>query len=253
MEAEFSLVARSTSDALTANYTGDFARLGAGQLGLAASPAPEFNGTTIDWVDGIGSVETSLTGPRNGPDGPHDPFELTITPVDADGVALAGANLIGTTRLLFGRLVIDNAISSELGPLDLPWRVEVWEDATWRVNTADTCTAMDPGDHIVLGNGHGATASGLEAIAVEAGGATTAIVEADSILTADRGRGHLRLSAPLAPGWVEVLLGLDTGWPFLRDDLDDDGDFEDNPSARATWGLFDGNSNRILLREVLPR
>lgn len=253
MEAEFSLVARSTSDALTANYTGDFARLGAGQLGLAASPAPEFNGTTIDWVDGIGFVETSLTGPRNGPDGPHDPFELTITPVDADGVALAGDNLIGTTRLLFGRLVIDNAIGSELGPLDLPWRVEVWEDATWRVNTADTCTAMDPGGLIVLENGHGATASGLEAIAVEAGGATTAIVEADSILTADRGHGHLRLSAPLAPGWVEVLLGLNTGWQFLRDDLDDDGDFEDNPSSRATWGLFDGNKNRILLREVLPR
>ena len=255
MAAEFSLVARSVSDALTTNYTGDFARLGAGQLGLSASTDSEFDSTFIIWDEGIGLVETRLKGLRDPESdrGPHEPFEVRIAPVDSDGVALDGENLIGTTRLLFGRLVIDNAIGSELGLLDLPWRVEVWENETWRVNTGDTCTAIDPDVHIILQNGHGASTSGLNPIAVEAGGATTAVVEAGSFLTADQGRGHVRLSEPLAPGWVEVLLNLQNDWSFLRDDLDDDGDFSEDPSARASWGLFEGSPNRIMLREVMPR
>lgn len=254
LDAEFTLLARSASDAPTANYTGDFARLGSGQLNLAAAPTPQIDSSAIEWQDGVGLASASLRVNRAQPDGPHEPFELRTAAVDADGVALVGATLIGTTRLLFGRMVIDNAIGSELGPLDLPWRVEVWENATWRVHGADNCTALGLDQQISLSNGHGALVSGADMIAVNAAGDMTSIDAGASELTAVGGRGHFRLAAPLAPGWVEVLLGLDNGWQFLRDDLREPlGEYDDNPTARATWGLFDGNSNRILLREVIPR
>ena len=253
MAAEFSLLARSASDGLTVNYTGDFARLGSGQLGLAASPAPTFRDTTSIWDEGIGTIETSLRVVRNGPDGPYDPFELTVSPLDADGVTLVGANLIGSTRLLFGRMVIDNAIGSELGPLELPWRIEIWEDQTWRVNTLDNCTSLDSSDDLTIGNSHGDQAGRDEPIAVESGGATTTLLTTASQLQADQGRGYLHLSAPMAPGWVKALPTLENRWPFLQDDLNDDGSFSENPESSATWGLFDGSPNRILLREALPR
>ncbi|MGY6588100.1 MAG: DUF6701 domain-containing protein [Wenzhouxiangella sp.] len=254
MEAEFSLVARSVSDALTTNYTGDFARLAVGQLGLSTSADSEFAGTSITWDEGIGLVETLLQGRRDpsGDRGPHDPFEVRIEPVDSDGVVLDGDNLIGTTRLLFGRMVIDNAIGSELGPLDLPWRVEVWDNSTWRVNTEDSCTYLNLAEHVALANGHGTEVQAPGPIAVGASG-ETAVNSPDSVLTADQGRGHVRLNAPLVPGWVEVQLGLDNRWSFLRDDLSDSGDFDDNPAATANWGLFEGSPNRIILREVIPR
>jgi hypothetical protein len=35
--------------------------------------------------------------------------------------------------------------------------------------------------------------------------------------------------------------------------LDDDGAYEDNPQARASFGLFDGNSQRIYIREIAPQ
>lgn len=250
---EFTLIAQSTDGLTTRNYEGAYARMDADQLNLSASPAPGISGAALVWQQGMGLAGASLTPPRNGPDGPHDPYTVSTAPVDSDGVGLVGNNVIGSTRLVFGRMVIDNAIGSELGPLDLPWRIEFWNDQTWQANSADSCTALDLDNQVSLRNGHGDQVSGSDAVAVTGSGAVTSIDQTASEISAVAGRGHFRLSAPLAPGWVDVLLGLDNGWPFLRDDLNDDGNYDNQPEARATWGLFDGSPNRILLREVAPR
>ncbi|MFU8830745.1 MAG: DUF6701 domain-containing protein [Wenzhouxiangella sp.] len=59
-------------------------------------------------------------------------------------------------------------------------------------------------------------------------------------------------TAPGASGWVDLALALDIDYPFLRDDLADNDDFDDNPEARATFGLFSGDQRRILIQEVAP-
>lgn len=255
-DGSFVLHARSALGSITQNYEAEFARLGAAQLGISGGP-PDLNieGSAISWIGGSGDAQASLSVDRAEPSGPWLDYIVRTQPVDSDGVRLGAdsSNEVGRTSLLFGRLLIDSAIGSELGPLDLPWRVEVWANQTWRVNNSDACTTLDLATQISLRNGHGSTSSGLESIAVDGGVALTQIVADDSILMAQAGRGHLRLAAPLAPGWVEVLLGLESAWPFLRDDLNDDGDFIEDPSARASFGLFDGSPSRILLREVIPR
>ena len=253
LATEFSLLAQAASGTLTANYQGSFARLEESQLGLGATPSPEIEQPQIEWTAGIGQAVAMIRVDRHGPVAPIDPFVVTINPVDSDGVGLVGSGLIGESRLLFGRVVMDSAIGSELGPLDLPWRIELWSNDTWQVNGSDQCTHFALADDISLRNGHGDEVVGTDSISVDGGGATTSVIVDQSALTADSGRGHFRLSAPLAPGWIELGPDLQTTWPYLRDDLNDNDSFIDNPSARATFGLFDGNSQRILLREIMPR
>ena len=64
-------------------------------------------------------------------------------------------------------------------------------------------------------------------------------------------------AAPDSSGWIDLELlfketTTDYPLPFLGDDLKDDDVFEDNPNARASFGLFDGDENRILLQEIAP-
>lgn len=251
LAVEFTLIAQSTDDLTTRNYDDalGFARMGPGQLNLSASPVPQISSPMLDWSEGIGAASAVLTPSRDVPAEPVAPYTVTTAAIDADGVGLQGSNTVGSTRLVFGRIVVDNAIGSELWDLDLPWRVEHWEDQTWQVHTADECTGFDLDSEVSLHNEQGSH-TGSESIAVGTG--STVIIGADSVLRAESGRGHFRFAAPGAPGWVDLQLELDTTWPFLRDDLDDDGVFGEDPRARASFGLFDGNPRRILLREVLP-
>lgn len=257
-DALFTLYARNASDppTTTANYEGQFAFLGAGDLDLAGSPIDLRNSNAlINWVMGAGTVNAQLDVDRSTPDGPYPNFELTTSPVDADGVALSGPNVIGATELRFGRIVIDNAIGSELGPLALPWRAEYWDGSTWLTNGDDNCTALDPAGDLQLDSSGGDTGDGTATVSLgEPGGGTTSVDETESELTLASGLGSIHFTTPGTPGWVNVLLGLDTNWPFLRDDLEAPFDvYEDNPQARATFGLFDGNSQRIHVREVTPQ
>ncbi|TVR90807.1 MAG: LamG domain-containing protein [Wenzhouxiangellaceae bacterium] len=249
---EFTLVARSTAGLTTRNYEGAYARMSGDQLNLTANPAPQILTAGISWDQGMGAASAMLRAVRGHAEDVIEPYAIGAAPVDSDGAGLQGSGVLGSSRLLFGRVVIDNAIGSELGPLDLPWRIEHRDNQTWQVNPADNCTRLDLSEHVLLRNGHGEEASGSESITL-AGGGATAISTVDSVLTAVSGQGRFRLSASMSPGWVELLLGLDDDWPFLRDDLDANDEFVDNPSARATFGLFDGNPRRIMLREVMPR
>lgn len=201
--------------------------------------------------------------PRSALEGPYPNYQVTTAPVDSDGVSISGNDVIGSTELRFGRIVIDNAIGSELGPVDLPWRADFWDGVTWRVNAADDCTIIDPGAEVQLTSSGGDAGDGNSTVSL--GGGSTAIDTGCSVLAlggtppacADpgpgAGRGRFRFSAPGAPGWVDLALQLDINWEFLRDDLSDDGLFEQNPEARADFGLHEGNRRRIFLQEVTPR
>jgi len=260
--ADWTLDARNAAGVTTTNYEGAFARLGADALSIAADEDITVDSSSIVWAGGFGTAAAEIRADRGAPTGPYEDFQVGAAPVDRDGVELAafdvdlsgdGMNdhgLIGTTELRFGRLVVDNAVGSELGPLTLPLRAEFFEDATWKPNTLDDCTAMALADHIALTSSNGDAGDGT--ISVSVGSGSTSIQESGPVSLAG-GRAGFTFSAPGSPGWVELSLLLDMDWHFLRDDLDDDGNFLENPSARASFGLFDGDENRILLQEIPPR
>ncbi|QKK02551.1 MAG: hypothetical protein HND55_07785 [Pseudomonadota bacterium] len=263
-DADFSLYARNADGNTTTNYEGLFAFLGDGDLNLSGSPvAPGITNSRIDWILGSGDAAAELMLPRSALEGPYPNYQVTTAPVDSDGVSISGNDVIGSTELRFGRIVIDNAIGSELGPVDLPWRADFWDGVTWRVNAADDCTIIDPGAEVQLTSSGGDAGDGNSTVSL--GGGSTAIDTGCSVLAlggtppacADpgpgAGRGRFRFSAPGAPGWVDLALQLDINWEFLRDDLSDDGLFEQNPEARADFGLHEGNRRRIFLQEVTPR
>ncbi|RFF32708.1 DUF6701 domain-containing protein [Wenzhouxiangella sediminis] len=250
-DTTFTLYARNAGGNTTGNYEGAFAFLGGGDLNLSATPTPDINGETVGWVMGVGDASAQLSLPRSSPEGPYPDYEVTTAPVDSDGVSLAGSGLIDSTELRFGRVVIDNAIGSELGPLELPWRTEYWDGSTWLVNGDDNCTALDLTADVSLASSGGDVGDGTTSVSL--GGGTTSIDVAESDLTLASGIGSIHFTTPGSPGWVDVFLGLDPDWSFLRDDLDDDGDYGDDPQARASFGLFDGNSQRIYIREIAPQ
>jgi MSHA biogenesis protein MshQ len=145
---------------------------------------------------------------------------------------------------------MDGAVGSELAPLPLPLRTEYYDDATWRVNDGDSCSGLSLSGEVSLIASSGDSGNGADVVRIGAG--TTAVQEPGPIALSS-GRGTMTFSAPGDTGWVDARALLGAEWPFLRDDLDDDGAFDDDPSARASFGLFDGNENRILLQEIPPR
>jgi MSHA biogenesis protein MshQ len=250
-DTTFTLYARNDDGNTTGNYDGVFAFLGGGDLNLSGTPTPDIDSETVGWMMGVGDASAQLSLPRFTPAGPYPDYEVTTAPVDSDGVSLASSGLIDSTELRFGRVVIDNAIGSELGPLELPWRTEYWDGSTWLVNGDDNCSVLDLTANVSLSSSGGDSGDGTASVSL--GGGTTSIDVAESDLTLTSGTGSIHFTAPGSPGWVDALLGLDPGWSFLRDDLDDDGAYEDNPQARASFGLFDGNSQRIYIREIAPQ
>lgn len=250
-DTEFTLYARNANGVTTSNYEGDFGFLGGDDLNLSGSPAPDTSSKTITWTGGIGVASARLALPRSSPEGPYPNYEVITEPVDSDGVSLQGDDDIDSTELRYGRIVIDNAIGSELGPLALPWRSEYWNGSTWLTNSDDDCTALDLASDVQLISSGGNSGDGTTPVSL--GGGTTSIDAGESDLTLASGAGSIRFTTPGAPGWVDVLLELDTNWPYLRDDLNDNSAYDDNPEARASFGLFDGNSQRIYIREISPR
>ena len=101
---------------------------------------------------GAGDVIAELSTDRAGsaqPRAPFENYEITSEPVDDDGVALLSpAATVASTDLYFGRLVVDNAIGSELGDVALPWRAEYWDGNTWRIRNDDDCTVIDLEDQV---------------------------------------------------------------------------------------------------------
>ncbi|NBB93985.1 MAG: hypothetical protein GVY32_12550, partial [Gammaproteobacteria bacterium] len=250
-DARFTLYARNADGVTTANYEGDFAYLAGSELGLSGSPAPDIDAAAVGWIMGVGDASARLTVSRSTPQAPDPDYRVTTTPVDSDGVSLSGNDLVDSTVLRFGRLVVDNAVGSELGPLELPWRSEYWGGTTWLTTTDDDCTVLELASDVQLASSGGDSGNGTTTVSLGGGG--TSVDPGESDLTLGAGVGSIHFTAPGVPGWVDVLLILGADWSFLRDDLDDDGAYDDDPRARASFGLFDGNDQRIYIREIPPQ
>jgi len=196
--------------------------------------------------------------------------DLTITIddiTDSDGVTATTLNDVTPTgvEIRFGRLLVENAVGSEIAPIDQPVRAEFWTGDTWQVNGADSATALTlggSGNEVQLENKAGNTEPGDSDIVVD----TTFSEDSDDDrdepgetkidnagpVSLNSGQTTLTFLAPESgnTGWVNTtaLLG-SQDHPYLRTDPDDDGDYTD-PTGRVTFGIYRGNSNWIHLRRV---
>jgi MSHA biogenesis protein MshQ len=265
----------------TTNYTGSLFRLTNATIG---APAYAASGYTLDVsglpasgadpaiVDAGGGVArltysagTGIALARTTPVAPFVPaITLTDDVVDADGVRAAasvvfgaGSGILFTTGATqrYGRLTVRSAAGSEL--LDLPVRtvVQHWLDAARGFTTAsdDQCTAapaitlrdwkrnLSAGETCVRDSGSpGASGAGCPAAAPAAKRYRS---------TASSGDFNLVLAAPgagnsgavtveaVAPAWLKY------DWVVGTVGLE-------NPSALATFGVFQGSAQRVYEREV---
>ena len=201
-------------------------------------------------------------------DGQNDarvaPFDAALTITidaieDSDNVAASAANRedvkpAPTTKLRFGRLVIDNVYGPEAEDLTLPLRVEYFDGNRFRDNTADGCTSVSmtgAADHARLQLDDAGTWVPAEETVDLLGEGSSGKTNGTVVTGLAGGAGSLTLAAPRAgnTGFASVRADL-SDFSWLRGDWDDDGSYDDFPSARATFGVYRGNDRIIYWREV---
>lgn len=287
-EPVITVEARSVSGGATLNYTSDFFMLDEGTsqnrvyssangtLDTSALP-PESADPAVAEIDPGRGTLTFSTGPdglafaRGSPVAPYAAdITLSIDVRDADGVVAVGAGPLGNPvtfgtsggiafdggdEIRYGRVRLSNAVGSERVRLPVPAVVEHFAGAGtgFVTNTDDACTTdvgislggftedLDPGETCVLDSGSpGASGAGCVSPA-----------PADERFQdpADAGNLNLRLEAPGAgnSGSVTVTASVPA---WLTFDWDAGAAGEEDPSATAAFGLYQGVSQQIYLREL---
>lgn len=256
------VLARNAGGAVTRNYTGawwklsDVSLVGKRYLAengtLDESLLPATDPVILDQGDGTGTLTFDAGGGlgfvRTTPTAPFAAeIRLEIDVVDEDGVAYAAnpaafgeasagngiAFTDGYQEMRFGRLTLQNAYGSELIPLNLSLRAEYFDGSTFVGNLEDSCTPYD-GTLATLSN----YSDNLQTGETTASGAGSLLGGTYNPLS------PLQLSAPGTgnDGSVDVRLPVDF---WLRYDWDGDGSHDNDPSARASFGIFKGNSRMI--------
>ncbi|HLF22332.1 MAG TPA: DUF6701 domain-containing protein [Burkholderiales bacterium] len=247
-------------------------------LGGGATPALDTTGlpvTTGDptigaFINGVGTLTfasgTGLVFTRTIPSAPFDAdIALALNAIDTDGVAYAGnpaafgAATSGNgmafssgKAMRFGRLLLQNAFGSELQTLPLPMQTQFFQNPAngFVRNVNDNCTSIAT---ITLTNNLAPPVTGANPTK-SVKGATSTTATFGIVSGGDAG---LTFSAPGSGGDGYVDVTIDPGvvpahLQFDWDGVDQGGDgnlYDDNPQARATFGIYRGSPRHIYLRE----
>lgn len=160
----------------------------------------------------------------------------TATPAQFANI---GFDVTPGNEFRFGQLVLSNAHGSELLNLPVPIETRHWNGSDFTLNAADSCTQLSAAD-VALSNWQRYLNAPETAVALAG--------------RFSGGRGNLRLSAPGEgnTGSVDLTVQLDaaaqtwlqghwSGTPVQ---------YDQNPSARASFGLHRGSKPLIYLREM---
>lgn len=275
MRLIFRLLAQNTANATTQNYTGAYAKLNpatpgsafglgarSGTTDLTARTAASYPVATPAWANGVLDVPVAnplyVTINRAAtPDGPYTGTQLGIAPADTDGVLMNAYDLdvdnnatndhtaiATTTEIRYGRLHLANAFGSELLPLPMPMRAQYYNgpSAGFVTNGADNCTSLALSAIQLTSAVESVTADNP----IRVKGVLTTTASVGTPFTS--GDAGLIFSAPTAggDGYVDVT---PTTPSYLQFDWDGDGVYDNNPTARANFGVYRGSPRQIYLRE----
>ena len=257
------LTAQAATGATTLNYTGAFMKLTTAGLTIdpISSDASRLgsDGVTLtdlgrvagtpsltDNADGtvtyeFGNDTFTYTKNDNAKIGPYDSdIQLTLSAAsDTDGVSANGLPVNATpdsVEIRFGRLSLNNTHGSELIALSSPMFTEHYNDSGfYQSNSLDSCTSTDIATHYSFTPSTGLSSTPGPALPV--------FVTGESALT---------FTAPGAgnTGFVDVITSISTDLPWLLDDRDSDGDYDDEAEARVTFGIYEGSPQQIYFGEV---
>lgn len=221
------------------------------------------------WSDGSNTISAPVMLNRAAtPDGRFDVLRIGIAPKDSDGVETTGLDLdadgtapnervsLGETRLRFGRLKLFNAFGTERSPLNIPVQAQYWSGNSWVLNNADNCTAI-PASGVALSNyrdskgSAGTTWTANPTIS----SATLTAGTADITLTKSTaaGTGSVDVCVDLAsdPTGGKVCSGTSTNLPHLQGRWPPGANYDNDPSATATFGVYSPETRRTVhVREL---
>jgi MSHA biogenesis protein MshQ len=161
---------------------------------------------------------------------------------DDDGVSandLPRSFTPGTTHIRYGRLLLQNAYGPETMDLTIPVLTEYYDGTAFLPNASDNCTPYNA-SNLLFGVYQAPLAPGDT---VASGDGTFVSGTSNNIGT----NSFLTLSAPVDghTGSVELIYDLDAaGLSWLKPG-------GNNPRAIATFGVFQGNSRLIYMRESI--
>ncbi|MHA7839720.1 MAG: DUF6701 domain-containing protein, partial [bacterium] len=259
-EPVITVTAVNAAGGRTANYAGDWWRLTNGSLGprryatngvpvdTSRLPDPSADPVIVPNGDGTGvltfSAGSGLVLERTNPVAPFDAeIELAVDVRDLDDIAYplnpatiggtavgAGIDFDVSNRFQLGRVRVDNAFGSDLVALPMSLRTQRFDGTAFVDEDADSCTRIP--------------VAALDLSPAPTGLSTDATIENTPLLSGEAG---LVLSAPGDEGAVDVVVDLGaTGAdvPWLRFDWPEDGNLDgrldDDPRARATFGIWEG-------------
>jgi len=281
LQLQFTLTAQNAQNARTRNYNAGYAKLALGtfaNFGLGARSGTTNLTPRVDtgvapagnWVEGEAIVTMTTRINRATPNNPDGPYavQFGIAPSDGDTPAVTmntldfdadnngvneRKNLGVATEVRFGRLRIENAVGSERLPLPIRMETQYWTGAaTGFARNDDSCTPVVR-ENFSLGSCTGNLAACETALS--AAGATFS-----------SGAATLNLAAPGAGNDGTVLVTLNAGTasgnrcdavggagpaatsanlPYLLGRWTS-GTYDDNPSARAAFGLYGSQPNNFI-------
>ncbi len=234
------VTAKNAGGGITQNYRGTFAKNvtladangNAGSFSPASVASTSFSNGIADLTTPA-SVAFTFSNKRTAP--------ATIQVRATDGEASSANGTEGSTAIRSGRLVLSNAHGSEKLPLAMPLETQYWNGGVWLTNSDDSCTDITSSLVFV---------KNPAALPTPSGGGIS------------QGKGTLTFTAPNQKGSVEVCanIGSDgnhpvstcrngSSHPWLQGSWDGDGQFNDNPAARATFGIYEQRRPVIYRRE----
>ena len=276
----FRVEALNLNSVTTTNYSSDFAKLvtttnigitvsqddtkvGTDLLALevaftqAAEPAPIANGDgTVDVTLGADVYRygpSSVTSFSKSSNSEVSEFTADINPdITSVGDGEASSSFTPGTYVLnpdgnlnrFGRLRMKNTLGSELSPLTMPAFVEfVNMSGVYEKSQADACTAISDSDLIIQIN---ALVPASSSIPTVINPLMPVLGDIDYLFPAP---------SPAATGYITIDTELDnTGANqlWLRYNWDDSTgtEFSDNPSATASFGVYQGNEFQIFQQQT---
>lgn len=281
---EATITAKNAAGATTTNYSGTLWKLAASDAtqtyadadvsrtldtGLVGTPVLTETGSGVGTLkanaaDVVAYVRTTPVAPfmsaitlsmsvrdstENGE--PGNGVIDTVTPAQFSNIAF---DVVPGNEIRFGRLVLSNAHGSELLGLPVPIETQYWNGSGFVRNSADSCTQLAAAN-VSLSNWQRVLNACETSVSLPG--------------RFNGGRGNLRFSAPGAgnTGSVDLTLQLDataTGsscvggvatpavaasksWLQGRGSS---GAYDQDPAARASFGLYRGSKSLIYLREM---